>query len=249
MAGIIVSDVTKVYPLADGGSRIALSHVNLEVDPGEFVCLIGPSGCGKTTLLNIMSGLDRDYRGSVSFTDTPGQEPPVSGFMFQQSRLLPWLSVRDNLTYVLDDPPREARRKADRWLERIGLEGNARDYPSQLSMGMQQRVAVARSLIVEPDLLFMDEPFSSLDELTALRMRAELLELWEEQKCTVIFVTHNPLEAVFLGDRIVIMAPDPGRIQEQIDLSYLGRPRDSNATELWELSREAVSKLTLLSKD
>lgn len=245
MAGIIVSDVTKAYPLADGSARIALSHVNLEVGSGEFISLIGPSGCGKTTLLNIMSGLDRDYGGSVSFTGVQGK-PPVSGHMFQQSRLLPWLSVRDNLTYVLNDPPREARRKADRWLERIGLAANGRDYPSQLSVGMQQRVAVARALIVEPDLLFMDEPFSSLDELTALRMRAELLELWEEQKCTVIFVTHNPLEAVFLSDRIVIMAPDPGRIQEELDLRYLGRPRDSNATELWELSREAVGKLTLM---
>jgi ABC-type nitrate/sulfonate/bicarbonate transport system ATPase subunit len=244
MAGIVVEGLSKSYPLADGSARIALADVNLAVRDGEFVSLIGPSGCGKTTLLNIMSGLDRDYSGRVSFTNAGGA-PPVAGHMFQQPRLLPWLTVRDNLTYVLDDRPAVARRKADRWLERVGLEGNALDYPSQLSAGLQQRVAVARALIIEPDLLFMDEPFSSLDELTALRMRGELLELWNEQKCTVIFVTHNPLEAAFLGDRIVIMAPYPGRIQEEMDLRYLERPRHGDDAELWEVSRQAVSKLTL----
>jgi ABC-type nitrate/sulfonate/bicarbonate transport system ATPase subunit len=245
MVGIKVEGVSRSYPLADGSERIALSGVNLTVGQGEFVCLIGPSGCGKTTLLNIMSGLDPEYSGSVTFTGLTGQAPPVAGHMFQQPRLLPWLTVLDNLTYVLDDRPAVARRKAERWLERVGLEGNARDYPSQLSTGMQQRVAVARALILEPDLLFMDEPFSALDELTALRMREELLELWAELKSTVIFVTHNPLEAAFLGDRIVIMAPNPGRIEEEMDLGYLGRPRNGNDPELWEVSRQAVGKLIL----
>ena len=166
-------------------------------------------------------------------------------YMFQEPRLLPWLSVRDNLRFVLDDPKRErVRARLDRWLERVGLAEFGSYYPTQLSAGMQQRLALARALIVEPEVLFMDEPLSALDELTALRMRQELLELWAEQRPTVVFVTHNPLEAVYLADRVMIMSPSPGRIVEELRLKdMLPRPRDPEDQRVWEISRQAVRKL------
>jgi ABC-type nitrate/sulfonate/bicarbonate transport system ATPase subunit len=251
ITGIKVENLGKAYPLPGGRRKIALQDVQLEIQSGEFVCLLGPSGCGKTTLLNILSSLDRDYQGTVKFlsqstpTERGRNRKPIVSYMFQESRLLPWLTVRENIRFVLDAAhASEARQRIERWLQRVGLEGHGDYYPMQLSVGMQQRVAVARALIIEPELLFMDEPFSSLDELTALNMRKELLELWREQRCTVVFVTHNPLEAVYLADRVMIMTPGPGHILEEINVAkLLPRPRDSSDQRLWELSRQAVQKL------
>jgi ABC-type nitrate/sulfonate/bicarbonate transport system ATPase subunit len=240
VAGIAARGVTKRYPLARGGGKLALKSVDLDVGDGEFVCLLGPSGCGKTTLLNILGGLEPDFEGSVRFT---GATDPSRGYMFQEPRLLLWLSVRDNLRFVLDR--RADAKRIDPWLERVGLGGYADYFPAQLSVGMQQRVAVARALIVEPKVLFMDEPFSALDELTAMRVRGELLGLWREQRCTVVFVTHNPLEAVYLADRVLVMTPSPGRITQEIRVSdRFPRPRDPEDAALWRLSREVVRLLT-----
>lgn len=239
MSGIALRNVTRDYPVKDG-VRPALEPISLDIGDGEFICIIGPSGCGKTTLLNIMSGLDRDHGGTVTYTDPRA----VTSYMFQESRLLPWLSVRDNLAFVLDGPGRARDRLIGEWLERVGLDGFGRDYPYQLSIGMQQRVAVARAMIVKPSILFLDEPFSALDELTAQRMRTEVLELCEELGCTVVLVTHNPLEAAYLADRLVVMSGQPGRVVDVMDLRHLGRPRDSGDPELWRISREAVGLLT-----
>ncbi|HLR46665.1 MAG TPA: ABC transporter ATP-binding protein [Deinococcales bacterium] len=239
MSGIVLKNVTRDYPVKDGVRR-ALEPISLDIDDDEFVCIIGPSGCGKTTLLNIMSSLDRDHGGSVAYTE-PGA---MTSYMFQESRLLPWLSVRDNLAFVLDGDRNTKDRLIDEWLDRVGLSGFSRDYPYQLSVGMQQRVAVARAMIVSPAILFLDEPFSALDELTAQRMRTLVLELCEELDCTVVLVTHNPLEAAYLADRLVIMSGQPGRIVDIRDLTHLGRPRDSGDPELWKVSREAVAELT-----
>ncbi len=239
MSGLRLKQVTRDYPVKDG-LRPALQPIDLSVRAGEFLCIIGPSGCGKTTLLNVMSGLDRQHGGSVAF-DNPDA---VTSYVFQESRLLPWLSVRDNLAFVLDGPAHAHRALIDDWLHRVGLDGYGRDYPYQLSIGMQQRVAVARAMIIRPDILFMDEPFSALDELTALRMRTEVLELCEELGATVVLVTHNPLEAVYLADRLVIMAGQPGGILDVMNLEHLGRPRDSDDPELWRISRQAVAALT-----
>lgn len=246
MVGIVARGVSKRYPLANGAGKLALSNVDLSVEDGEFVCLLGPSGCGKTTLLNILGGLEPSFEGTVRFTGTAtdtGKTGPKRGYMFQEPRLLPWLRVRDNLRFVLGRRAPEAR--IDAWLGRVGLGGNGDYFPAQLSVGMQQRVAVARALITEPEVLFMDEPFSALDELTALRMRGELLGLWREQRCTVVFVTHNPLEAVYLADRVLIMTPTPGRITQEIRVSErFPRPRDAEDAALWRLSREVVKLLT-----
>ena len=243
MARIEATDLTKVYPLPDGTERYALADVSLTVPDGEFVCLIGPSGCGKTTLLNVLSGLDDPDAGTVRATREDGA-PAKLGYVFQEARLLPWLSVGDNLRFVLDLTGAEADREVDFWLERVGIAGRGDDYPRQLSIGQRQRVAVARALIIRPDVLFMDEPFSALDELTAGRMREELLDLWAEIGCTVVFVTHNPLEATFLADRIVVMAAEPGRIVSDYRVSDLiPRPRDGDDPRLWEASRVAVRAL------
>lgn len=242
MATLEAAGVTKAYQLPGGGERLALAGVDLAVADGEFVCLLGPSGCGKTTLLNIFAGLDAPDGGTVRVVGR-GSAAPVAGYMFQEPRLLPWLSVSANLRFVLD-----ARRGADDlvefWLERVGLAGRGRDYPRQLSIGQRQRVAVARALIISPDVLYLDEPFSALDELTASRMREELLALWSELGCTVLFVTHNPMEAAFLADRIVVMSPGPGRVVENLDVgALLPRPRDANDVGVWEVSRRAVRAL------
>jgi ABC-type nitrate/sulfonate/bicarbonate transport system ATPase subunit len=243
MARIEATGITKVYPLPDGGERFALADVSLSVPAGEFVCLLGPSGCGKTTLLNVLSGLDQADAGTVRAV-RDDDAPAKLGYVFQEARLLPWLSVGDNLRFVLDVGGAEADREVDFWLERVGIPGRGDDYPRQLSIGQRQRVAVARALIIRPDVLYMDEPFSALDELTAGRMREELLDLWAEIGCTVVFVTHNPLEATFLADRIVVMAAEPGRIVSDYRVSDLiPRPRDGDDPRLWEASRVAVRAL------
>lgn len=243
---IDIRGVTKVYPMPNGHERIALEGIDLAIDHGEFVCLLGPSGCGKTTLLNILSGLDQADAGTVVVQAADAARAPVLGYMFQESRLLPWLSVADNIAFVLDGrPARGSRRDAvDYWLDRVGLAGRGDDFPRQLSIGQQQRVAVARALIIRPDVLFMDEPFSALDELTASRMREELLELWGETNATVVFVTHNPMEATFLADRIVVMTGSPGVIAKDYRVSDLvPRPRSADDARLWEASRVAVRAL------
>lgn len=168
------------------------------------------------------------------------------GYVFQEPRLLPWLTVRENLRFVLDRPGSEAEAQISFWLAQVGLEDQADRYPGQLSQGMQQRVAVVRAFLVKPDLLLMDEPFSALDELTAQRMREELHVLWESQGVSVVFVTHNPLEAIYLADRVALMGPRPGRVLEVLDLrSLLPRPRDPDDRRLWELSREVIHRLGL----
>lgn len=238
MTEVRLEGINKSYPRPGASPQIVLQGLNATIKSGEFVCLLGLSGCGKTTLLNIISGLDQEHQGTVEFHS--GR--PTISYMFQEPRLLPWLSVEDNLRFVVDDAARESQ--VHRWLKRVGLEDYGNHYPMQLSLGMQQRVAAARALILEPELLLMDEPFSSLDELTASRMRDQLLRLWNEQGCTVLFVTHSPLEAVYMADRVLVLSPSPGRIVAEIDVrQLLSRPQDPESRQLWELSRQIIRRL------
>ncbi|GMA30498.1 ABC transporter ATP-binding protein [Litorihabitans aurantiacus] len=245
-------DVVKDYTV-DGVTTRALDRVSLTVGESEFVSLIGPSGCGKTTLLKIIDGLVTADSGAVLVQDREVAGPgPERAFVFQSFALLPWRTVRENIEFGLQVrrvPAAQRREVSDRYLEMVGLTGFADRYPDQLSGGMQQRVGLARALAVDPQILLMDEPFGALDAQTRHLLQSDLESIWEAGKKSVVFVTHDMDEAVFLSDRIVIMSPRPGEIHEIIDVD-LPRPRteemrhDPRFTELssyiWEQLRTMI---------
>jgi NitT/TauT family transport system ATP-binding protein len=205
------------------GETTALEAINLDIERGTFVALVGPSGCGKSTLLHIAAGLDTGFSGS--FTREPASARLAC--LFQQPRLLPWKTVSDNVRFVLESHPmlpREIEGTVRKVLSMVDLAEAAERFPAQLSGGMQQRTALARALAVDPDVLLMDEPFSSLDELTATAMRKEVARLFAEKSRTVLLVTHNIMEACFLADRIVVMSRRPGRITADVNVD-LATPR------------------------
>ncbi|HXF71746.1 MAG TPA: ABC transporter ATP-binding protein [Actinomycetota bacterium] len=221
--------VTKTYRGARGGEVTALLDVTLEVDPGEFVCLIGPSGCGKTTLLNLFAGLERPDAGTVEIDGRPVEGPgPDRAVLFQEPALFPWLSVLGNVEFALEliGVPRDERRdRAMEWLRKVHLARFARAQPHELSGGMRQRAALARALACQPEVLLADEPFAALDAQTREILQEELQRVWTETRNTFVFVTHNVREAVFLADRVVLMSAPPGTLvaEHRIDAP---RPRD-----------------------
>ena len=196
-----------------GKARVVLQGIRFSVRRGEFVALVGPSGCGKTTLLHIVAGLDRDYEGNIDRAG--GNCARRLGYMFQNPRLLPWLSVRANIALVLDDPALHAGR-IDALIRAMGLEEFGHFHPNRLSVGMQRRAALARAFVVEPDLLLMDEPFVSLDAPTANQLRQLLLEVWDANRSTVLFVTHDLYEATMLADRILFLSGAPAGIVGEV---------------------------------
>jgi ABC-type nitrate/sulfonate/bicarbonate transport system ATPase subunit len=215
-----------------GDELEALSEVSLDVRTGEFVCLLGPSGCGKSTLLNIVGGFETPTTGTVTIDGEPVQGPdPRRVFVFQEYGIFPWASVWDNVALGLRDRPKdEQHRIVSRYIELVGLQGFEKSFPSELSGGMKQRVAVARALAVSPDIVFMDEPLGALDSLTRISMRAELLRIWQQEQMTILFVTHDVAESIQLADRIVVMSPRPGRIAEIVPVD-LPHPRDLGSPE------------------
>ena len=212
------------------GERDAIRDLSLEAAAGEFVALVGPSGCGKTTALTIAAGLDRAFDGSVDYGGHLGGRDPVLGYVFQNPRLLPWRTVRQNVALVLPKPLR-GNGLVDEWLAAMGLSEVADQYPTRLSVGMARRVALARAFAVQPDLLLMDEPFVSLDELTAQRLRALLADTLERRPATVLFVTHNLREAIQLADRILVMAPSPTRVVAEVPVPLPRPARDDAMVE------------------
>ena len=206
-----------------------LDDVSLQLDPGEFVVLLGPSGCGKSTILNLAAGFIKPLGGKVLHNGKPVQKPgPERGMVFQQPTLFPWLSVLDNVTFgprLHKHQPAALKRQALEWLRRVGLAEFAGHAPWQLSGGMKQRVALARAWLPEPEILLMDEPFGALDAQTRMMMQELLRNAWLETRTTLLFVTHDVEEALFLADRILIMSARPGRIVEEIRLPF-GRERD-----------------------
>lgn len=223
----------KTYPLrTPGEDHVAVADLDFSVPEGQFTCIVGPSGCGKTTLLNIVSGLERDVDGAVTLNGKPTDDA-LLGYMFQTPRLMPWLTVLENVRLVMDGPGNGEKGDEDlahHLLEEMDL-GDVMDaFPSRLSGGMVRRVALARAFVVKPRLLLMDEPFISLDEPVAKRLRELLLAIWNERPTTVLFVTHDLNEALFLADRILFMSPSPGRIVHDYTVP-LARPRAKLASE------------------
>jgi NitT/TauT family transport system ATP-binding protein len=226
---IELAGVGHVFETRGGGQVTALQSVDLTLRRHEFVSVIGPSGCGKSTILRLVAGLLRPASGQVSIFGQPVTEPRDEiGVVFQRPTLLPWLDVTANVLFPMrhkhgrvDERDRERARAL---IRTVGLEDFAGRLPAELSGGMQQRVAIARSLLHDPDILLMDEPFSALDALTRDEMSIELLRIWSERPKTVVFVTHSIQEAVLLSDRIVVMSPRPGRVERIIDVP-IGRPR------------------------
>jgi NitT/TauT family transport system ATP-binding protein len=220
--------IVKIYPTVSGEPVLALDQVNLSVQDSEFVCLVGPSGCGKSTLLRLLAGLDRADAGHFSLAGRPIDGPSSEvGVVFQQATLLPWFTIWQNATLPVRVGARtlKSREAAIREFIRIaGLQGFENKYPYELSGGMQQRAAIVRALACDPKLLLMDEPFGSLDALTREKMNAELQRIWLASRKTVVLITHSIDEAVFLGDRVVVMSPRPGRIIREL-IVKLPRPR------------------------
>src|ERR1700734_3901592 len=226
------------------GALVALKDILLTIDPGEFVCVVGGSGCGKTTLLRIIAGLDTDYEGSVFLDGTRITSPGLDrGLVFQEHRLLSWLTVHDNIAFGLANlPPTERREKIRHYVSLIGLDRFEYDYPHQLSGGMSQRVAIARALVGQPRVLLLDEPFASLDALTRMRLQQEILRIWEAERNTVVMVTHDIEEAVYLADRIVIMSAQPGTIRTVLPV-HLSRPRDRTDQEFIRVRKSVHDEL------
>jgi NitT/TauT family transport system ATP-binding protein len=225
---ILLDHVTRVFSSHDGDRVMALEDVSVSIRANEFITLVGPSGCGKSTLLRIVAGLILPTAGIASIGGAPIREPrSETGIVFQAPTLLPWASVMDNVLFPLRMMHKIDSTSADKaaaLIKLVGLSGFERKSPQELSGGMQQRVAICRALVHEPDILLMDEPFGALDALTREEMTMELLRIWSERPKTVLFVTHSIAEAVILADRVMVMSPRPGRIVEIIDVKA-PRPR------------------------
>jgi NitT/TauT family transport system ATP-binding protein len=228
---ISVSDATKVYETKNGPVH-ALESLSVSIDEGELVCILGPSGCGKTTLLWAMSGLHALTRGRIVLDGRPvtGPRPDEIGMIFQEANLLPWRNLRQNIRFPFEIKRKQAdEARIETLLRETGLEGFDNAYPGELSGGMQQRASIVRALAQDPGVLLMDEPFGALDAFTRDEMNLLLLRLWTESGKTIVFVTHNISEAIFLADRVVVMTPRPGRLARIFEID-LPRPRTIEMT-------------------
>ena len=231
---VSIRDLQKVFPVP-GGETVALKDANLSIQKGEFISLIGPSGCGKTTLLRLMADLEQPTAGELLIAGRTADEARRErqyGYVFQAPALMEWRTVLKNVLLPLEvmNVPGDRVGRAREMLKLVGLDKFERNYPWQLSGGMQQRVSIARALAFDPPLLFMDEPFGALDEITREHLNLELLRLWRETGKTVIFVTHSIPEAVFLSTRVVVMTARPGRIEGVVDID-LPHPRSDDTRE------------------
>ena len=235
------------YPVNNGDDVAALNDISLDIRQGEFISLLGPSGCGKTTLLRIIADLIQPTSGSVSIHGQTPREIRIQkkyGFVFQSPVLYDWRTVRRNICMpmeIMGIPKKERTARIDRMLELVDLQDFGSKYPFELSGGMQQRVGIARALALDPEYLMMDEPFSALDEFTREKLTEDLLHIWSKTNKTIIFVTHNIPESVFLSDRVVVLSPHPGRISAVVDID-LPRPRRNTLRETPEFY-EYVAKI------
>jgi NitT/TauT family transport system ATP-binding protein len=244
-AAITIDNLTKRFPAPGSGDEfVVLKDISLTVDDGKFVSLVGPSGCGKSTLLNVIAGIETYDGGAVTIHPKAGSTGfgPRIGYVFQSPRLLNWLTVESNIHFVLEAhkvPRSRWRDLVTKNLAMVGLAGQEHNYPLNLSGGMQQRVAIARALAIEPDILLMDEPFSHLDAITARKMRFDLMEILERAKPTILFVTHDLSEAVFLSDHIYMMSTKPAQIFKHVTID-IARPRKPEDARVFDLEKELV---------
>lgn len=256
--GFSCESVSKVYKTRNGVVE-ALKDINIRVEDGEFVCIVGPSGCGKSTLIRIISGLIEPSVGRIVFDDTTSNERLRCALVFQEHGLFPWMTVLDNVAFGLEAEGldrRQRRQRARVLVEQMGLARFAGSYPHELSVGMRQRVGIARAFLTDPEMLLMDEPFGSLDAQTKQVLREELLRIWREHSKSVVYITHDIEEAVLLGDRILVMSGNPGCIREEISVE-LSRPRDPSDKaqaddiseirwHIWNILGEEVQKSLLV---
>jgi len=220
---IRIADLQKSF-----GPLVAIDRVSVDIEPGEFFMIVGPSGCGKTTLLRILAGLDTATAGTIAIDTPAGSQRPANSMVFQGESIFPWMTVWNNAAYGLrmrNAPAAVIKERVGHYLDATGLTRFADYYPHQLSGGMKQRVSIARAFANDPEILLMDEPFSALDAQNKLLLQEELLRIWDVQKKTVVFITHSVDEAVFLGDRIMVMTAQPGRVKSFVRVP-LPRPRN-----------------------
>lgn len=242
---IEIKNVGRVFGEASDNQVIALQDINLNIKPGEFIALIGPSGCGKSTLLRLIVGLDVPSEGELFLNGERITGPHHErGLVFQDPTLFPWLNVYDNVAsgLVARKIYREKKQDVAEYIKLVGLSGFEKSYPHHLSGGMAQRAALARALVNHPRVLLMDEPLGALDAFTRMQMQDEILRIWQERKTTVILVTHDVDEAIYMSDRIVIMTPRPGKIQEIIDVP-IGKPRARNHPDFFRLRSKILETL------
>jgi ABC-type nitrate/sulfonate/bicarbonate transport system ATPase subunit len=245
-------EISKSFPSPEpnSGDRLALDKITLNISAREFVSLIGPSGCGKSTLLRLGAGLDRPNSGELHVGQTPITGPSAErGLVFQDPNLFPWLTVRGNIQsgLVAQGLLHQKRGEVDEYLRLVGLESFAESFPHHLSGGMAQRVALARALINHPKVLLLDEPLGALDAFTRMKMQDEVLRLWEDRGTTILLVTHDIDEAIYMSDRIVIMSPRPGRVEQIISVD-LERPRQRNSAEFLKLRSDILELLHFTGK-
>jgi len=242
------TDVSMIFR-RDGTSTEVLDKISFEAAKGEFLCLLGPSGCGKSTMLNIVAGFLEPTSGDVRIDGEIVVGPdPRRIFVFQERGVFPWLTVEGNVGFGLFKLSREEReRQIAHYIKLVGLQGFEKAYPQELSGGMKQRLEVARALAVNPDMLFLDEPFGALDSITRLIMRVELLRIWEAEKKTIIFVTHDIEEAVQLADRVLVMSARPARIQRIVDID-IAHPRDISSPRYLALRDSIFEEIGLAHK-
>jgi NitT/TauT family transport system ATP-binding protein len=247
MTLITIDHVSRLFEDPKRGTPVkALDDISLSVGRNEFLCLLGPSGCGKSTLLNMIAGFDHPTTGTVSVggqvVSAPGSD---RGFVFQQPTLMPWLTVWENVAFHLTMrgmDKRERRDRAQRFIDMVRLNGFEDHFPSELSGGMNQRVGIARALLMNPEVILMDEPFGALDEQTKMEMHAELVRIWRESQATIVFVTHGIDESLALGTHVAVMSARPGRIRELLPI-HLERPRDPTSAQFNDYKRHILHLL------
>lgn len=238
---VSINEVSKCFSKQTGTVQV-LENINFQLEKGDFVTVIGPSGCGKSTLLKIVAGLDNDFEGEIIIDGERITKPSKKqGFIFQEHRLFPWLTVEENIAADLSLKDKYVKDKVKEWVEIVRLDGFEKSYPKEISGGMSQRVAIARALLRDPSVLLLDEPFGALDAFTRSHLQEVLLNIWEQKKTTMIFVTHDIDEAIYLSNRIVIMSAKPGEIHKVIE-NNLSYPRNKTSQSFQQLRTKVLQQ-------